>query len=71
MQNVEWVIGQWVIPLRLLRQLEHLAALKSNEYNLCDGYLCTELNIDDWAAEFAQLKGRDIKGLIPHLLHSS
>ena len=34
------------------------------------GY-CVQLNIDDWAAGFAQLKGRDIKGLIPHLLHSS
>ena len=29
MQNVEWVMGEWVIPLRLLRLLEHLAVLKS------------------------------------------
>ena len=28
MQNVEWVMGEWVIPLRLLRLLEHLAVLK-------------------------------------------
>ena len=34
------------------------------------GY-CVQLNIDDWAAGFAQLKGRDIKGFIPHLPHSS
>ena len=27
MQNVEWVMGEWVIPLRLLRLLEHLAVL--------------------------------------------
>ena len=29
MQNVEWVMGEWVIPLRLLRLLEHLAVLKT------------------------------------------
>ena len=28
MQNVEWVMGEWVIPLRLLGILEHLAVLK-------------------------------------------
>ena len=27
MQNVEWVMGEWVIPLRLLRLLEHLEVL--------------------------------------------
>ena len=27
-QNVEWVMGEWVIPLRLLGILEHLAVLK-------------------------------------------
>ena len=27
-QNVEWVMGEWVIPLRLLRLIEHLAVLK-------------------------------------------
>ena len=28
MQNVEWVMGEWVIPLRLLRLLEHLVVLR-------------------------------------------
>ena len=28
MQNVEWVMGEWVIPLKLLRLLEQLAVLK-------------------------------------------
>ena len=31
MQNVEWVMGEWVIPLRLLRLLEHLAVLISSK----------------------------------------
>ena len=31
MQNVEWVMGEWVIPLRLLRLLEHLAVLKTTK----------------------------------------
>ena len=35
MQNVEWVMGEWVIPLRLLGILEHLAVLKMlNNYGI-------------------------------------
>ena len=31
MQNVEWVMGEWVIPLRLLRLLEHLVVLINDD----------------------------------------
>jgi len=39
MQNVEWVTGEWVIPLRLLRLLEHLAVLIKFEYEIMPGWL--------------------------------
>ena len=35
MQNVEWVM-EWMIPLRLLRLLEHLAVLKMKKGSECE-----------------------------------
>ena len=40
MQNVEWVMGEWVIPLRLLRLLEHLAVLKISSAKKAGGVGC-------------------------------
>ena len=52
MQNVEWVTGEWVIPLRLLRLLEHLAVLIKFEYEIMPGWLVkAEAWKDKWGKQ--------------------